>query len=216
MTVLTDFSAKCSSLPSYQRGISLVIALIVMVMMTIMGIAMMRQMGLGLSIAGNLAFKQNATSGADLGVESGYAFLTNTNPPNDQNSTTLSFDTGTFNAGNFSYDPANPPDNNYFSAWDPVFTADPVNWAGWANIPKVDDGKGNKVQYVIHRLCETASLLPTAVGQKCSNLMMTNSSYKLQNSLFQLPPYPSPYYRITTRVEGPRNSVSYTQVIVMN
>lgn len=181
-----------------QQGISLIISLVVVVLMTIVGITMMRQVGMGLSIAGNLAFKQNALSGADLGVETAFAFLTDIAT---QNTTTLSFD---------------QPDNNFFSSWDVAFSADPVNWAGWADIPAVADSQGNQVQYVIHRLCETAGTLPTAVGQKCTNVMMTNKSYKLANNVYTLPPYPSPYYRITTRVQGARNTVSYTQVIVMN
>ena len=210
---------RTTFLPQTQRGVSLIIALVVVVMMTVAGIAMMRQMGMGLSIAGNLAFKQNATSGSDLGIETAYAFLTD---GNNQNTSTLSFDIGlTYNAVTNSYDTApmvlSPPAHNYFSSWDVLFTADPVNWPGWASIPKVPDGKGNNVQYVIHRLCQFPNLLPTSIGQQCSNLMYTNASYALHpNTTTQVQPYPTPYYRITTRVEGPRNSVSYTQVIVMN
>lgn len=198
MTVLTDFKIMPTTSAHRQSGVTLIISLVVVVMMTIVGVAMMRQMGLGLSIAGNLAFKQNATFGADLGVETAFAFLTDVA---NQNTTTLSFD---------------QPDQNYFSNWDTAFSANPTTWAGWADIPEVEDDQGNRVQYVIHRLCETAGWLPTAVDQKCTNVMMTNKSYKLANNVFTLPPYPSPYYRITTRVQGPRNTMSYTQVIVMN
>ena len=51
-----------------QRGIVLFIALIVLVAMTLAGIAMFRQIGSGVIIAGNIAFRENATSVADLGV----------------------------------------------------------------------------------------------------------------------------------------------------
>ena len=47
----------------------LLIALIILVAMTVVGLSMLRSIGAGAGIAGNLAFKQNATSGADLGVE---------------------------------------------------------------------------------------------------------------------------------------------------
>ena len=38
--------------------------------MTLAGLALLRQMGAGTSIAGNVAFKENATSVADRGTES--------------------------------------------------------------------------------------------------------------------------------------------------
>ena len=37
--------------------------------MTLAGLALLRQMGVGMSIAGNIAFKENATSVADRGTE---------------------------------------------------------------------------------------------------------------------------------------------------
>ena len=45
-----------------QRGVVLFVALIVLIVMTLAGLALLRQMGAGTSIAGNLAFKENASS----------------------------------------------------------------------------------------------------------------------------------------------------------
>ena len=47
----------------------LFVALIVLIIMTLAGLALLRQMGVGTSIAGNIAFKENATSVADRGTE---------------------------------------------------------------------------------------------------------------------------------------------------
>ena len=52
-----------------QRGVVLFVALIVLIVMTLAGLALLRQMGAGTSIAGNLAFKENATFVADRGAE---------------------------------------------------------------------------------------------------------------------------------------------------
>ena len=40
-----------------QRGVVLFVALIVLIIMTLAGLALLRQMGVGTSIAGNVAFK---------------------------------------------------------------------------------------------------------------------------------------------------------------
>jgi hypothetical protein len=47
-----------------QDGIVMWVALVVLIVMSLAGLAMMRQMGTGVSVAGNVAFKQNATSTA--------------------------------------------------------------------------------------------------------------------------------------------------------
>jgi len=48
-----------------QHGVVLFVALIVLIIMTLAGLALLRQMGVGTSIAGNVAFKENATSVAE-------------------------------------------------------------------------------------------------------------------------------------------------------
>ena len=55
--------------PSCSRRVVLFVALIVLIIMTLAGLALLRQMGAGTSIAGNIAFKENATSVADRGTE---------------------------------------------------------------------------------------------------------------------------------------------------
>ena len=57
-------------------GVVLFVALIVLIIMTLAGLALLRQMGAGTSIAGNIAFKENATSVADRGTEFANAWLT--------------------------------------------------------------------------------------------------------------------------------------------
>jgi Tfp pilus assembly protein PilX len=52
-----------------QRGAILFIALIVLVAMTLAGIALMRSVDTNVLIAGNLAFRQGATAAGDYGVE---------------------------------------------------------------------------------------------------------------------------------------------------
>src|SRR3954465_1126782 len=71
-----------------QRGAILFIALIVLVAMSLAGIALMRSVDTNVLIAGNLVFRQGATAGADRGIEDARTwimanpgFLNNDTPP---------------------------------------------------------------------------------------------------------------------------------------
>jgi Tfp pilus assembly protein PilX len=68
----TDTSARTRQA---QRGVVMWVALVVLIVMSLAGLAMLRQMGAGVSIAGNIAFKENATSSADAGTEVGRQWL---------------------------------------------------------------------------------------------------------------------------------------------
>ena len=63
------------TLRTAQRGVVLFISLIVLVAMTLAGIAVMRSVDTNVLIAGNLAFRNAALSAADAGIESARAWL---------------------------------------------------------------------------------------------------------------------------------------------
>ncbi len=186
-----------------QSGVVLFIALIVLVVMTLAGIAMMRQVGTGVIIAGNLAFKSNATSVGDLGVEDARAWLVT------QGSGTLSND-GSAQA---------PAKNGYFSSWDTTFNPTTYNWTSGTNSYQVtpDDGTGNEVRWVVHRLCQNANQDVTNSAQKCVTLGSTGSGGSKGGGAYGVLPLSNtvqPYFRITVRVAGPRNTTSYIQTIM--
>ncbi len=58
-----------------QRGVVLLLALIMLVAMTLAGIVLYRQIGTGLIIARNLSFKRTATVAADRGIEAARTWL---------------------------------------------------------------------------------------------------------------------------------------------
>jgi Tfp pilus assembly protein PilX len=71
-----------------QRGVVLLIALIILVAMTLAGIGMMRSVDTGSVISGNLAFKQATLLSSDRAVSDGYnalASVVNSNNPNFDN-----------------------------------------------------------------------------------------------------------------------------------
>ena len=58
-----------------QRGVVVLVAIIVLVVMLLAGIALVRSIDTTNVIAGNLAFQQSATHSADTGVEAAIAWL---------------------------------------------------------------------------------------------------------------------------------------------
>jgi type IV pilus assembly protein PilX len=170
-----------------QRGIVMFVALAVLILMTLAGLAMLRQMGGAVSIAGNLAFKQTATSVADVGTEAARAWFTT--------------------AGrNLNVDSSA---NGYYATWSA--NVDPTTFP-WTSAPSVSDGStGNTVQYITHRLCQSLGDA-NAAGQQCSS-EGGGGSDKGGGGPGGFTTLTSPYYRVTSKVTGPRNTVSYIQVV---
>ncbi len=189
-----------------ERGIVLFVALIVLVVMALTGLAMIRQSGSGLSIAGNLGMRQNALSGADLGTEAALAWWKPL-------------------IGTAALDNDNPG-QGYFSDWgttDPSrIKGDPTqyNWDASPNVlVTANDGTGNEVRYYIERLCMVANESTSVVGQQCVQTPLTDGSDKsgtCDNYPKSCPPPPmTVHYRVSSRVKGPRNTVSYIQVMLV-
>ena len=115
--------------------------------------------------------------------------------------------------------PAGNPSNwaNYWAA-----TIDPAPagpgcglGGGRACTLPTDPGTNNTVSYTIQRLCRAAGdpkdLLTGCASHKPSPSQVGNCQTM---NCAQFPPPTQYYYRITTRVVGPRNTVSYIQTIV--
>jgi type IV pilus assembly protein PilX len=170
-----------------QRGIVMFVALAVLILMTLAGLAMLRQMGGAVSIAGNLAFKQTATSVADVGTEAARAWFTT--PGRNRN--------------------ADSVDDGYYATWSP--NVDPTTFP-WGTAPSVNDGPtGNRVQYITHRLCQSLGD-PNAPGQQCSS-EGGGGTDKGGGGPGGFTTLTQPYFRVTSKVTGPRNTVSYIQVV---
>lgn len=178
-----------------QQGISLVIVLVVLVVMMAATIAMLRNSSVGMGIAGNLGFKQNATSVGDQGIESARNWL------QVQAQATLYADV---------------PAQAYVATWGANF--DPVTypWATANNsvLSTAADGTGNAVRYVIHRMCALTGSTAVANQDCVYPTSGTNGSKQLGGGGAILKGSLTPVYRVTVRVDGPRNTVSFTQVML--
>jgi len=188
-----------------QEGLVLFIALIVLVAMTMAGVAMMRSVDTGLVVAGNMAFKQSAIMVADRGTAEAAEWLrANSAGPTLQNTIT--------SRGYYSARPGTEP--NWFKP------------ESWANSTAVNggapDASGNVVRYIIHRMCTlpdtpyNGSL--AGVQNECALFFAKSGAASGGSMSVGAPQFvgtPQLYYRVTTRVEGPRDTVSVIQTSVL-
>jgi len=209
MNRYTQRSLPCA--PKRERGTVLIIALIVLVAMTLAGIATMRSVDTATLMAGNIAFKQSAVHAADQGLQSGFAWLSanlggaNLNSDNNNSS---------------------PSSVGYFAnaALDEPKWSDPIVWDNAAQLNAgAADAAGNRVWYRIERMCPLKDCAANAV---CGGVANTCGStpdpgllskegqdhFRQTTGIFTKPP--AIHYRVTAKAEGPRGSVSIVQTML--
>ena len=216
-----------------QRGVVLLIALVMLIAITLGGLALFRQVGTGIIVAANLAFKNSALVASDRGIEDARNWLLNPVFAAGQVGGLENADPtrGYFPAGcNTSITGGIPDANNDGLIDDCKATPAPgqfdpytYDWSG-ANsvVATADDGNGNEVRYVIHRLCRIPGALNSTnvlgVPQECVLRSTTSSNTgpgpTFDPSNMMLSVQEQPYYRITTRTSGPRNTTVHTQIIL--
>jgi type IV pilus assembly protein PilX len=196
-----------------QSGVILFIALIVLVAMTLAGIALMRSVDTNVLVAGNLAFRQGTTLAGDWGIEEARTWL-NTNTGNTLYTSQPGVTDGTSYFANFQ------------SGVDLLgvgTAADDFNWtsAGSAARNLGTDAAGNEVRYIIHRLCQFDGD-PNSAAANCvrfsggggSAAASTGTKGVVGYGTAALPGVSTVYYRVTVRVAGPRNTLSFVQAIL--
>jgi len=198
----STFACRRVPVRAGQRGIVLVIALIVMVALSLAGIALMRSVDTSTAVVGNLAFTQASALPANLAVEEAVAALYE-----DELITNVN---------------QNMPAQNYYATRqngeDPRGIPDVLTTKAKASalVRVLNPGYGNEIRYVIERMC-------------APGIPATPSRAELVKYCDMLPPKPSgtttmesdkielpriPLYRLTVRVDGPRNTVSFLQAML--
>jgi Tfp pilus assembly protein PilX len=179
-----------------QQGVSLIVVMISLTIMLFAAAGIFRTTNGTLALVGNLGFKKNATSVGDAGVEVARAWIVSR--------TLAQLASADATAG-------------YFEVMNEHFDPLTYDWGAAGNSVQAtaDDGTGNSVIYVIHRMCNNTGTID-APGQLCVLAQPFNASGSNQiNSLTSgVGSSKKPYYRITSRVQGPRNTLSYIQVMV--
>lgn len=181
-----------------QRGMVLLVALVVLVAIMIAGIAMMRSVDSTTLVAGNLAFQQSATNSADQGIEKAMAML------RTRSASQLSADdptNGYFATMTSSQSPA--AGQTWQSFWD-------ANLAAAASDAGTDQA-GNHIYFVVHRECQGNGLPGSGAQCVASPAVTTSTGNSQEAGEIELSSASQIYYRITVRVSGPRRTESYVQ-----
>lgn len=200
--------------PGRQRGVVLLFAVIVLVAMSLAAIGLMRSVLTGNRVAANLAFQQSAMQSADAGVERAIAWLeqksrqTAGNPAVKVNG--LFNDITTSGNGNYKYVATAGNPLGAGESWDSWWKA--VDTAGQTNTLAAD-AAGNTVSFVIHRLCSAAGD-STQSGCQISPTLSSSVQNSSKTGGLKLTVPSQVYYRITVRVQGSRNAISYSQAVV--
>lgn len=190
-------------LPGQQRGVVLFIALIALVAMMLAGVALVRSVDTANVIAGNFAFKESTLSQTDQATEQAITDLPGLVGTRG--------DTAVAN----QYLPVK-------SAVDSLGLPTGVDWSAVA--VQHDNSTGNDKQYVVERMCDqvpaagtVAAHAPdqtnrTEVTDYCITAPQCSPGVSINS-----PPIcvaGDINYRITTRVTGPRGTVSVVQSVV--
>ena len=213
-----------------QRGVVLFFTLIALLAMSLAAVALIRSVDTSTLIAGNMAFKQAATTSGDSGVEAAITWLAATeaansaldatdNPAHAFNLTCLAIRAAaTLDATDPGCAAVIP---GYHSSLDPalVLTAN----ATWDNVNSVlvgTDGSGNTIRYLIQRMCRNANQPLDNASCLFSGTPEDIEAQHVKTAQEVCDPGPCaptgapPQIRITTRTAGPKNTVSYVQAFV--
>jgi type IV pilus assembly protein PilX len=179
-----------------QRGMTLFIALIGLIAMALAGVALIRSVETSNFIAGNFAFRNAAMHASDVGVEAAYTAL------------------DTLISGALD---ANEPSGctsgcQYYATMQAVNSLGIPSVVNWSTVTGTPVNSDYTVRYVIERLC-SGTLPITNLARDCySGSLRAGGSKKAGSTVFSSTS--ELYFRVTVRVEGPRNTISYVQTVL--
>ena len=202
-----------------QRGFSLIVALIALVIMALAAVSLMRTVSTTTLVSGNLAFEQAAVTGADVGVEAAVAWLeANTGLASSPSAASCPSPGTTVlscpqpGRGYLAVRKEPASTQSWGTFWDELVSegATPV-------VQATADAAGNTASYLIQRMCRSTGDSSSAIGcstapssAQCGN---ANSSDP-NNGSGNVSCTSSTYYRITVKVAGPRGTTTYIQAMV--
>lgn len=203
-----------------QRGISLLFALLALVALTVAAVGLVRTVGTGSLVVGNVGFKMDATSAGDRGAEEAITWL-RTNM-----GSALNVDVAASGYYATSKDALDPTGRNTTMSpravvdWndDNCATVSGTYTACLDATARTTIG-GNTVNWIITRLCAAAGAKDDASNSCATSISggvtdNYNSGAKQYGDDLPDESVTEPYYRIVVRTVGARNTVSYTETIV--
>lgn len=214
----TNFASTArQQMPGKQTGVVLFITLIALVAMTLAAIALVRSIDTGNAVAGNLAFKQGATLASDSAVDAAIGVLAviadQASSYNDDAAI------GYYATSQTDLDMTGSKNLDSMARvdWDDNDCTGTSQTACIDASPEVTLGNGYTARYIIHRLCAGVGDPGTtscATYEAPPTAALGGAKGAIQQGGGKLTAPPVGYYRITTRVSGPRNTTSFTETIL--
>lgn len=239
-------SAGCALPPQAksQRGVSLFIALVALVITTLAGIALVRSVDTGVLVAANISFKEVTHALTSVGIEQANNYLTTTvisagSPGNQNLPGACSNAVSATSLGDCRYysriqarDDVPTSSANYDAntSTNPTDMIPNINWASVNIPPTYLDGNLNvvaapsvyEIRYVIERLCSPTTAVTLhyparntpATQDNCHTDTMVPEGSNKGGGVSPPSDLVQVKYRITVRATGPRNATSIAQTIV--
>jgi Tfp pilus assembly protein PilX len=183
-----------------QRGVVMFVALIVMVAMALAALALIRSVDTTTSVVGNLGFRQASILPANAAVEEVVAAM---------------FEKKLIDLTR------NDITQNYYAAKQANEDSRGIpkqlqKQSNFTLTRILTPGGGNEVRYVIERMCQGEGPVAPAGTEwyplNCDMLKPKVGGTTTAEEALTANPYP--FYRLTVRVDGPRNTASFVQVML--
>jgi hypothetical protein len=188
-----------------QSGVVLFIALIVMVALSIAGIALIRSVDTGLSVIGNLGFRQASIPPSTWAVEKAINAMFEAKSIADLNAVDLS---NNYYPYRYEIKNGGKPEDTTGVPYD-LQGETPSNYPG--SFQKTKDAAGNTVRYVIERMCLDVG---PATAANCDMSPPKKSESTTAMELEKPEMIRVPFYRVTIRVDGPNNTTTFAQAML--
>jgi type IV pilus assembly protein PilX len=191
----------------------LFLAMIALVVMSLAAVALIRSVDTNSMITGNLTYKQTAAISSSYGIESmadiigpqSLSYGNANDAANGYYAVCTTFDGG-------STDRCSGNNLTADASWVPG-TSSSLATTG---VAAGKDAYGNTIQYIVERMCHTAGA-PSNAACLQAGVDLDNNTKKVLNEPNAGAPEVAtdlPLYRVTVRIAGPKNTVSYIQAFI--
>lgn len=216
---LQDLPSKQAHYKKNQSGVVLFIAMVALVVMSLAAVALIRSVDTNSLIAGNLSYKQTAAISSSYGLENmadtlGIQLLAYGEIDDAANGYYATCKK-TFVPSVTADDRCDGENLTVDDSWVPGTTSRLAD-GGATGITGGVDAYGNTIQYIVERMCsqtgvptKAACLLATSNKDNGSRNVCSADKCITVETLADLP-----VYRVTVRVAGPKNTVSYIQAFI--
>lgn len=177
-------------LPRQQRGVTILVTLVLLMVMLLGGLAIARMSEVGTLANGNTVYREAAVQAGEVGINTAFAAV-------------VGLASVVANSGTW-----------YFATTQATDASGMPTSANWTTAPAVTVGN-YEVRYVVDRQCTGA--LPIAdPSRQC--LTRTSDPADTWESSRQGAPRPEPptvtQYRVTVRITGPKDTITFVQAMV--